>query len=161
MAEHKTKLVIVCGLPGSGKTTHAKRIEEELNAIRFCPDEWFAALSLDIWDERRRAATEAIQWDLAQKLLLRGVSVIIEWGTWGREERDLLRLRAREIGVDVALHYLSEPVDILFERLQERDAESPPVQREHLVDWAAILQAPTPEEMALFDEHLCLGSSFS
>jgi predicted kinase len=43
--KHKAgKLIIVCGLPGSGKTTHAKQLEQELRAIRLCPDEWITAL---------------------------------------------------------------------------------------------------------------------
>jgi len=46
------KLIIVCGLPGAGKTTHAKLLEE-LGAIRFCPDEWMEVLSLDLHDEER------------------------------------------------------------------------------------------------------------
>jgi predicted kinase len=151
VGENNTKLVIVCGLPGSGKATHAKLLELKLNAVRLCPDEWFKALSLNLYDEERRAGIEALQCQLAQKLLRRGVSVIIEWGTWGRAERDTLRLGAREIGVGVQLHYLSEPVDILFERIQRRGMESPPVKREQIVPWAKMFQEPTPGEMALFD----------
>ncbi len=158
LAQGSTKLVIVCGLPGSGKTTHAKQLEPKLQAVRFCPDEWFEALSLNLYDEERRAKVETLQWQLARKLLSRGVSVIIEWGTWGRSERDMLRLGARDIGVAVELHYLSEPVDILFNRLQCRGMESPPIEREQVVQWAKMFQEPTPEEMALFDDHLLLGS---
>jgi hypothetical protein len=39
--------------------------------------------------------------------------------------------------------------------------ESPPIQREQVLQWAKMFQEPTPEEMALFDEHLLLGSSSS
>ena len=78
------RLIIVCGLPGSGKTTHARQVQEKLQAIRFCPDEWMDALSLDIWDQPRREKIERLQWQLAQQLLALGLTVIIEWGTWGR-----------------------------------------------------------------------------
>lgn len=159
LPDDNTRLIIVCGLPGSGKTTHAKLLEQKLEAIRFCPDEWFEALSLDLYDEQRRAKAEALQWQLAQKLLRHGVSVIIEWGTWGRAERDALRLGARDIGVAVELHYLSEPVEVLFERIQSRGLESPPIKREQLTRWTKLFQEPAPEEMVLFDEYLCLGSS--
>ena len=151
----------MCGLPGSGKTTHAKLLERELNAVRFCPDEWLEALSLNLYDEEQRTRIEALQWQLAQELLKRGLSVIIEWGTWGRAERDALRLRARDLGVSVELHYLAEPVDVLFDRIQRRGMESPPIRRDQIAQWAKMFQAPTPEEMALFDECLLLGSSFS
>jgi len=47
------RLIVVCGLPGSGKTTLAKALEERLDAIRFCADEWLEALALDLYDEER------------------------------------------------------------------------------------------------------------
>ena len=145
------KLIIVCGLPGSGKTTYARQLEDNLRAIRFCPDEWMDALSLDIWDEASRAKIETLQWQFGQQLLTHGLTIIIEWGTWGRSERDALRLRARELGAAVELHYLPATVDVLLERIQRRGMENPPITREQLVQWANIFQAPTPEEIALFD----------
>lgn len=74
-------VIIVCGLPGAGKTTHAKVLEKELGAIRFCPDEWMEMLLLDLYDEERRAKIEALQWKLGQGLLALGLTVVIEWGT--------------------------------------------------------------------------------
>ena len=150
------RLIIVCGLPGSGKTAHAKQLEAKLRAIRFCPDEWMDDLSVDIWDERMRGKIEALQWQVGQQLLALGVSVIIEWGTWGRSERDALRLRAREVGVAVELHYLSAPVDVLFDRIQRRGLENPPIKREQMVQWADQFQTPTAEEFALFDNAFTL-----
>jgi len=47
----RRRLIIVCGLPGAGKTTLAKSLEESLRAIRFSADEWMEALSLDLYDE--------------------------------------------------------------------------------------------------------------
>ena len=150
------KLIIVCGLPGSGKTTHAKQLEAELRAVRFCPDEWMEVLAVNLWDETMRGRIEALQWYVGQQLLAIGVSVIIEWGTWSRSERDALRLRARELGAAVELHYLSASVDVLFERLQSRAMEKPLIRREQLAHWAEAFQTPTDEEMAFFDRVLKL-----
>ena len=150
----QSRLIIICGLPGSGKTTLAKALEAKLNAVRFCPDEWMSALSIDIYDEARREKIENLQWELGQQLLKLGAIIIIEWGTWGRSDRDELRIGARAIGAAVELHYLSVPVDVLFERLQKRGMESPPIEKSALLQWAKIFQAPAAEEMALFDTPL-------
>jgi predicted kinase len=148
------RLIIVCGLPGSGKTTLAKMLESRLGAVRFSPDEWMDTLSIDIYDEERRGKIEALQWKFARELLALRQTVIIEWGTWGRSERDTLRLGARALGAAVELHFLSAPVDILLERIQRRGLEKPPIEREALARWFDTFQEPTPEEMALFDKPL-------
>ena len=48
-------LVLICGLPGAGKTTLAKQIERDLPAVRLTPDDRMNALSLNLWDEETRA----------------------------------------------------------------------------------------------------------
>jgi predicted kinase len=148
------RLFVVCGLPGAGKTTYAKKLEARFHAIRFCPDEWMEDLALDLYAEHSRARMETLQWKLAQSLLARGVAVVIEWGTWGRHERDTLRLRARELGAAVELHYLTAPPDVLYERVRQRGRKNPPITREDIVRWAETFEAPTPEEIALFDSPL-------
>jgi predicted kinase len=148
------RLILVCGLPGSGKTTLAKALESNVRAIRFSPDDWLDALSINLHREDVRAKVEALQWKFAQELLAQGLTVIIEWGTWARSERDTLRLGARALGAAVELHYVSAPADVLFERLQRRGRENPPIERDALFEWVEIFQAPTIEEMELFDEPL-------
>jgi predicted kinase len=149
-----SRLFLVCGLPGSGKTTRARQLEQKYNAIRFCPDEWMADLALDLYDEVHREKVEALQWKLAQSLLTHGLAVVIEWGTWGRAERDRLRRGARALGAAVELHYLTAPLDVLYERVQSRGMESPPITREDLFRWSHVFEEPADEELLLFDPPL-------
>ena len=151
------RLIIVCGLPGSGKTTAARAIELQRRAIRLCPDEWMATLAIDLFDEGMRARIEALQWELAQSLLRLGLSVIIEWGTWARAERDALRTGARALGAGVELHALVLPTEELLERIRCRGRENPPIERADLDLWHAAFEVPTPEEIALFDSPLDCG----
>jgi predicted kinase len=144
-------LFVVCGLPGSGKTTHAKKIEAELGAVRFCPDEWMEELEIDLWHSDTRERIEQLQWKLAQTLLRLRQSVIIEWGTWGRSERDKVRLEARVIGARVELHFLDAPVNVLFQRIRKRNRETPPIELADMQQWSDVIERPTPDEMALFD----------
>jgi predicted kinase len=146
------RLIIVCGLPGAGKTALALALEKRLRAIRLCPDEWMDALSLDLYDEQKRARIEALQWKLAQELLVLGLTVIVEWGVWGKSERDSLRLGARALGAAVELSYVSAPKDVLFDRIQRRGRENPPIERSDFYRWCEAFEEPSPEEFALFDQ---------
>jgi len=73
-------------------------------------------------------------------------------GDVGRSERETLRLGARSLGASVELHYLSALPEVLFDRIQRRGAEHPPIAKAVLSEWFEKFQAPTPEEMALFDK---------
>ena len=149
-----SRLIIVCGLPGSGKTRLATALEQRLEAVRLSADDWMHALKLSLWDEAMRAKVEALQWTVAQRLLALGTIVVVEWGTWARTERDALRLGARALGAAVELHYLTAEVDVLFARIQRRQMEDPPISREALQRWAQVIEVPTPDELALFDPPL-------
>jgi predicted kinase len=94
---------------------------------------------------------EALQWKLAQDLLTLGQTVVIEWGTWGRSERDRLRIGARRLGAAVELHFLDAPIDILFNRVRQRNRENPSIEFDEFLRWAESFQRPSREEMALFD----------
>ena len=123
--------------------------------MRLCPDEAMVALGFDLSDEQARDRLELMQWDLAQELLGLGTNVVIENGFWGRSQRDLARLRARELGVAVHLDHDPVGIDELWTRLQRRNAGLSPrtatVTREQLVEWERLFQPPSDDELALFD----------
>jgi predicted kinase len=138
-------LFVTCGLPGSGKTTLAKELETRHDAVRFTPDEWLT----NLWDQDARALVEAQMWTTAQHLLRLGVDVVIDFGSWSRAERDVLREGARALGTPVELHYLDLPIDELERRVVTRNREG--ITRTHLEEWAEVIERPTAAELALFD----------
>ena len=149
--ENRPRLIIVCGLPGSGKTTHAKQVEPNLHAVRFCADEWMSPIGINLWDSEARQRIEKLQWNIARQILSLGRNVVIEWGTWGRSERDVLRTEGRKLGAAVELHFLDAPVDVLFERIRRRNMETPAITLDDVQSWSQMFERPTSEEMALFD----------
>ena len=162
MARSSTRLVLICGLPASGKTTLARRLAREIPAIRLDKDQWTTDLGLDVWDDELRVRVEGKLWALAQELLANGLSVILEWGHWARAERDEKRLGARALGVGVELHYLAAPLDALIERAERRNEsgewKASPMTGAHFEEWGTVFEPPDEEEMLLFDKPVATGS---
>lgn len=149
-------LVVVSGLPGSGKTTQAKVLQAERPGIRFCPDEWMTALGANLWDGELRARVERLQWDMALDVLRAGGTAIIEWGTWGRDERERLRAEAATLGARTELLFLDPPADVLWKRIEERGMEDPPMKHADVVAMHELMQSQRPDEAerSAFDEVL-------
>src|SRR4051812_45205241 len=144
--QSSTRLVLICGLPASGKTTLARELESAMPAIRLDKDQWTTQLGFDVWDDEFRVRLERQLWALTLELLAHGQSVIQEWGHWARAERDEKRLGARALGVGVELRYLDAPLDELIERALRRNASgewsAAPMTQAHFEHWATIFEPP-------------------
>ena len=101
-------LHLMVGLPCSGKTTEARRLERELGALRLTPDEWQTALfgddAFEPEHDARHSTVERLLWNIARRALELGVDVILDYGFWAREERDALRAQARALRLPRAFH---------------------------------------------------------
>lgn len=144
-------LVVVCGLPGSGKSTLATRLARERDLVRLCADDWMEQLGLDLWDVDARGRVEGVQRALALELMDVGSGVVVEWGTWFRSERDALREAARRRGARVELLLLDGPDEELWRRVSERGREDRPITLDDVRTWRELFEAPTEEELALYD----------
>lgn len=156
MSDKKVKnlvptLFLICGLPGSGKTTLAKQLEQDRQALRLTPDEWMERIVGDGYDEAKRAVVEAIQWEIAARVLSLGVNAILDFGFWGRSERDDFRSKAKAIGARAVVRYLNVSREELWKRLSERNASLPPdtfhVDEKQLDLWSSWFQPPTADEL--------------
>lgn len=161
--EMHPRLIIVCGLPGAGKTTFARRLEAAMPAVRLCPDEWMADLGIDHGDSLTHDRLEARLTQLALSLLSRGLSVVLEYGFWGRSERDQKRAEAQSAGVPIDLYSLNPPLEELWRRLLARNQRGAhgvvTISRAELERYARIFQAPDAGELALFDRAAVVGDA--
>ena len=148
-------LHLMVGLPCSGKTTLAQKLEHELPALRLTPDEWqirlFGQDAEEPEHDARHSLIEAMLWNTASRALKLGMNVILDFGFWAREEREDYRSRAKHLGACSEVHYLDVSEAELLRRLEERNSqpsqESFLISEEAMKPWIAFFQKPTPDEL--------------
>jgi predicted kinase len=156
-------LHLMVGLPGSGKTTLARRLEVELSALRFTVDEWHVRIfGNDVHDDiddadlavhnARHEAIESLLWETAERAVTLGVNAILDFGFWTRRERDGLRAKAHQLGAGFAIHYAEATEAVLLERIRARNAELPPgtfhIPEGRLKEWIGVFEPPSADELA-------------
>lgn len=99
-------MYVMVGLPGAGKTTQARQLEVEKQALRLTPDEWMIPLFGEPEAGGKRDVLEGRLVWLAIRALRLGVSVVLDFGVWSRNERMALRSLAAQAGAGCELVYL-------------------------------------------------------
>ena len=148
-------LHLMVGLPCSGKTTLAQKLEHEQSALRLTTDEWHIRLFGQDAEEpehdARHTLIEMMLWKVASRALELGTNVILDFGFWAREEREDYRLRAKRLGASSEVHFLDVPEEELVRRLAVRNSqtsqESFHISEESMKPWIEFFQKPTPEEL--------------
>ena len=131
----KPTLYLMVGLPGSGKTTRAKELEQATRAVRFTPDEWHIFLFGDDFGDNSPAAralhgqrhdrVEQLMWTVGQDLLRKGVSVILDFGFWAKSSGRKSAGRPRPWGQISPSNTWTPPLPELKRRVAQRNQANP------------------------------------
>jgi predicted kinase len=99
----------------------------------------------------RHFLIESMLWDIAARVLVLGVNVILDFGFWAKSERDDYRGRAAQLGAGSEIHFLNVAEVVLLERLAIRNTHLPQgaayIPQAKLKEWIAFFQPPTPHEL--------------
>jgi len=127
---------LVCGPIGAGKTTYANEIATKHSAIRFSEDEWLSKLfvpdapegllseSMQVvgaWATEKYLRCRGQIWLIAQQLLSKNVSIVLDGAAANKEQRDLIRKKALAHNVGFQLHYVTSDAETRKKRVFERN----------------------------------------
>ncbi|MGC1219209.1 MAG: ATP-binding protein [Phormidesmis sp.] len=120
---------LIHGFIGSGKTTYATQLENDLPALRFSIDEWMIALygqdppESDFAEYHSRTAD--LIWKVATRALELGQDVILDFGFWSRTSRDNARARLSRAGAGYVFYYVTCADEVMKARTLNRTEAIP------------------------------------
>jgi predicted kinase len=145
-------LVLTVGLQGAGKTTRARQLAAELNALRLTPDEWMIPLFGEPEADGKRDVLEGQLLRLALQALRLGTAVVLDFGCWSRDERYAIRHLVEEAGASFELAYLPVDEETQKARVAHRQATAAhqtfPMSEQELAEARAFFQEPDAAELA-------------
>lgn len=149
-------LFLMVGLPASGKTFRARELAAERGALRLTADDW--ALTLFGQEDRhqepggKRWLLEGRLVALALDTLRLGLSVVLDFGFWSRDERSALRWMAASVGASCEIVYLPVERDVQWSRIQNRWKHTPeltfPMAEAELDPWREKFEVPDAGEFS-------------
>jgi predicted kinase len=161
---HTAGFHIICGSTGAGKSTYSKSLADEIGGIHFAIDEWMVAL---FWQD----STGPIEFDWAMERInrcevqiaamaiqcsKRGVPAVLDLGFTKAQHRQKFADIAKDVGLEVVLHFLDVTVDERWARVQKRNAQkgetyAMDVNREMFDFVEGMWEAPSEEELSKLD----------
>jgi predicted kinase len=145
-------LLLVVGLPGSGKTTLAHTLAAQHGAVRLNPDEWMIDLCRR-FNEQFRGRLEQRMISLATSCWPTRGAAIIEFRLWSRRERTQLLMLGRAAGAYVEMHVPEPDVEELWRRLSTRNVQpgETAIDRLTLESSLALWESPDESELSSYD----------
>lgn len=145
-------LYVLTGLPGSGKSTHAAELAASAGAVHVAMDDEVHARGLSLVDYEARFALQPEVEARIPALLAEGSSVIAEFGSWTRAERDRLRELATASGSRTELHFVDARLELCRERILARGGIGAEGLAGAILDSSReLFERPTPDEGAGYD----------
>jgi predicted kinase len=156
-------LYFMCGRAGAGKSTLARKISADTQAILFCEDQWLVRLfdgapTLEAYIERRGRIRKLLE-EHVPPILAGGFSVVFDFGGNTVRDRAWIRSVFESAGAAHELHYIVASEAVCRARVAERNRTKPTgvywgdVSEAQLDAVNPYFQAPAAEEGFVVVEH--------
>jgi len=121
------KLILVCGLPGTGKTTVAKKIADGTKAYVFNTDIIRKQLfEKPKYTEKEKTLVYNLLFEMAEKFLRSAKNVVLDGTFYRKELRDRVKEMAKKTGSEFHIVEVVCGEKIVKERMDKRKKEKTP-----------------------------------
>lgn len=156
--EHRvSRVVLMCGPAGAGKSTVARRLEED-GLVRLSIDQvaWSRGIrSMPLAPEVREEIETELR-DQLLELVAAGSHVVLDRSFWSRRSREEYRELLRPLGVEAETIYLATPREVALERMRARalaHGDDFSLREDLAAEYFDHFEPPTPDEGPLTVVH--------
>lgn len=122
---------LVCGPLAAGKSTLARQLAAQHQAVHLAVDDWMQQLfhddrpaQLDLaWVAPRVVRCRALMWHISRQVLATGRGVVLELGLLRQQDRADALAQAAATGHPSRLHLVDAEVQVRRQRVAQRNAE--------------------------------------
>ncbi|GAA6167488.1 AAA family ATPase [Sessilibacter corallicola] len=123
-------LTFFCGKMGAGKSTEAKKIARDTNAVLLSEDEWLAS----IYPDKITSLNDYLKYSgllkpqikqLVESILATGTHVVMDFPANTQSQRAWFRTIISEINAPHQLIFIDAPDDLCLKQIQRRRIEQP------------------------------------
>ena len=146
----RSRVVLMCGPAGSGKSTYARGLESDgLVRLSFDGEMWRRGIAAVPLPAEVRADIEAGLRERLESLVVEGRDVVLDFSFWSRAMRDDYRLLLAEMAVVPETVYLATDRETVLARVRERRGAD---EDDFVIDEATAaayfdhFEPPTPDE---------------
>ena len=119
------EVILICGKVCSGKTTYSDKLKDNVDAVSLSCDELVLSVFPDGLGDNHDIVLKRVRAYLMKKaseLVLRGQTVILDWGFWNRELRAEARNWFSSVGVAQNWHYINVSEEKHRENIEKRNS---------------------------------------
>nr|MBC7245411.1 ATP-binding protein [Chloroflexota bacterium] len=149
-------LILMSGLPGSGKSYLSERLAQELPAIVIESDRVRKALfPKPTYTAQESALVHRTCQELIRRLLKKGVRVIFDATNLVEFQREFLYSLAERSGAHLLIVRTVAPESVIKERLEQRKTKGDSISD---ADWR-VYRRMSQREQKIYRPHLCIDTS--
>lgn len=163
-SHNKPVVYLLCGLPGSGKTSYADNLVNEKGLTKISIDDElisrFGVVGSDYPCEQHRENKKEVMKNVKEQTanhVRSGISLVLDFGVWRKSDRDYFRSLVEENGGKLKLVYFKANKDLLIKRLKIRNVKENGAQMsvdESGLDVAfAVFEEPSGESEIILEQN--------
>lgn len=148
--KEKSRIYLICGFLGAGKTTYSKKLAQDNKAIHLNPDEIvMQKYKPEEYENNWGTCFAQIMdflWQETASYIKQNVDIILDVGFWNKEARSRAVHKIKQLGGQPIIYYIYAPDAVLKQRISMRKGKIAEYNHLHFDEIKKLFEEPSSDE---------------